>query len=497
MLRHKGYAFKLTVFTLLAACCLSAVNKVLIPKYFYNADWATTSTFMDFYDMDRDSIDVLFLGSSHCVAAFSPVELYERYGIRSYNLGSEQQNLLLSYYWLQEALRFQKPQYVFLDTFMLFPYDAQSPLNTSEATMRKAVDFMRWSGVKAEAVHDICAIDTSQRQSSYFFPNVRFHTRWKALGEDDFSVASMGGHESLMGFYPLSFECHTEGFQPFCPNGQTECAQMVPVMREYLDKIVRLCEDRGIELVLTKSPTMFYSQENYRAVCEYAGENGLEYIDFNEESVYQGAGLDFAVDSCDTDHASVSGAMKISDYIGEWLLDKVSHGWEDEQWERRAQFYHHYMKDRELVSEKELCQYLRMLQDEKYSVWITVMGDASAVFGSEAAEELRGLGLTPELAEEYGQSYSAVIDSGKVLWEAAGGEALDHRGTVREGLVRYSVQSAGESCGNSCSVLINGGELALRQPGLNLVVYCNDSKRVIDRVCFRMEQGQITCSHTG
>lgn len=493
MLRHRGYVFKMVIFVILTAYCLSIVNNVLLPKYFYNVSWAPTSTYMDFYQMEKNSVDVLFLGSSHCVAAFSPIELYEKYGIRSYNLGCEQQNLLLSYYWLQEALRFQKPQYVFLDTFMLFPYDSQAALNTSEATTRKAMDFMRWSEVKARAVYDICAIDQSQKLSSYIFPNERFHTRWKMLTENDFSMAFMGEHESLMGFFPLDFTCNEDGFQPFGPEGQVEYAEMVPVMREYLDRIVRLCADRDIELVLTKSPSMFYSQEAYYAVCEYAGENDLEYIDFNEETIYHDAGLDFARDSCDTDHASISGAMKISDYIGEWLQGKVSCGWEDEQWERRAQYYQHYLKDKNLGKETDLCQYLQKLQDDNYSVFITVMGEAWDIFESGASEEFHKLGLRLELTAEDGESYYAVIDSRRVLEEAAGWESLASQGTVRDGLVKYSVLSSGVYSGNTCSILLDGGELALKQPGLNIVTYCNDAKQMVDRVCFCMEQGEIKC----
>lgn len=493
MLRHKGYLLKLAVFALIMLYFLSGINRLLLPKYFYNADWATTSTYMDFYHMERDTIDVLFLGSSHCTAAFSPVEIYEKYGIRSYNLGCEQQNLLLSYYWLQEALRFQDPKIVVLDTFMLFPYDTQAALNTSEATTRKAVDFMRWSEVKINAARDICSIDQGQELSSYFFPNIRFHTRWKWLTEDDFSVASMGEHESLMGFFPLRFVCDDDSYQPFCTDSRTDCAEMVPIMKEYLDKIVELCAEHDMELILTKTPTMFYSQEACNAVHRYADEKHLEYLDFNEETVYRDAGLEFARDSCDTDHVSVSGAMKISDYIGERLLDKVSHGWRDKQWEIRALYYGHCLKDENLGKETELCRYLQSLQDENYSVLIAVTGNASEIFRSVATEEFRGLGLKPEMAEEYGESYYAVIDSGKILAEEAGNEALGRQGTVRKGLVKYCILFGGANGGNTCSILLDGREAALGQPGLNIVVYCNDGKRLIDRVCFRMEQGEIKC----
>ena len=131
MLRHWKYVCRAVTFLLLLAVCLYGVNRVLLPKYYVTGDWPTTSTYLDFYNLEEDTVDVLFLGSSHAAAAFSPVELYETFGIRSYNLGCEQQNVLLSYYWLQEALRFQKPKVVFLDTFMLFPYDETAALNTS------------------------------------------------------------------------------------------------------------------------------------------------------------------------------------------------------------------------------------------------------------------------------------------------------------------------------------------------------------------------------
>ena len=94
------------------------INTMLRPKYTpKNSSWPT-SGYYQFYKMREHSVDVLFLGSSVTVNAFSPQEIYNKYGIRSYNLGSEQQSPICSYYWLKEALRFQKPQVVLLDTLI-------------------------------------------------------------------------------------------------------------------------------------------------------------------------------------------------------------------------------------------------------------------------------------------------------------------------------------------------------------------------------------------
>ena len=104
---HFGGIVKSIAFLLILSNVLLATNRVLMPKSIIaNNRWPTTSTYHQFYNMKHDSVDVLFLGSSVTVNAFSPQEIYNHFGIRSYNLGSEQQSIFLSYFWLKEALRF-------------------------------------------------------------------------------------------------------------------------------------------------------------------------------------------------------------------------------------------------------------------------------------------------------------------------------------------------------------------------------------------------------
>ncbi len=113
------------------------VNHIFVPKS-DEGDWALAQTYGGFYAMPSNSVDVVFLGSSYGAAAFSPKILEEDYGIRSYNLCCEQQSIFTSYYWLQEALRFQSPKVLILDPMLLFPWDEGSPINSPEPFTRAA-----------------------------------------------------------------------------------------------------------------------------------------------------------------------------------------------------------------------------------------------------------------------------------------------------------------------------------------------------------------------
>lgn len=68
-------------------------------------DWNNYDTVQGFYEEPEDTIEVIFLGTSSVVNSIMPMELYEDYGICAYNLGTEQQPIMASYYWLEEAYR--------------------------------------------------------------------------------------------------------------------------------------------------------------------------------------------------------------------------------------------------------------------------------------------------------------------------------------------------------------------------------------------------------
>lgn len=479
---HKNFLIRAVVVGVVMILAFTAVNRLVIPKYYYNGDWPVTSTFLDFYNLEKDSVDVLFLGSSHCTAAFSPVELYDKYKIKSYNLGSEQQNVLVSYYWLKEALRFQKPSYVFLDAFFLYPYGNEtSPLNSSEPTVRKAMDFMKWSPVKYQAIQAICREDESQDIYSYVFPNHRFHSRWRELSEDDFVLEQVKKHETLMGFSPLNFTYADENYQPFVEPEDPDFEEMVELMEDYLIKMVELCEKEGIELVLVKTPTEFYSMESWLATGRFAKRFDLEYIDFNEATTFQAAGLDFTQDTCDTDHVNLTGAIKVTDYIGDWLEGKVRKAESHPFWEKRVEYFQHYLHDQQLKETTDLLAYVNSIQEKEYTVLLATRGDSSNVITEAVARELEFCGFTAgDLLG--GGSYAAVMEAGEaVAWEAVYAP-VRLEGSVRNGLVPYILESSCDG-GRSC-ITIGNQEFLLDYEGITFVVLCNDKKAIVDKVSF-------------
>ena len=117
MKSHKRYIAKGLCFVLIVGLLVHGINIVLVPKFYVSNMWPTTSGLKGFYQMEENSIDVIFLGSSHSATTFIPQTVYDTNGITSYNLSCEQQSLLTSYYWLKEVYQYQSPKVVVLDIF--------------------------------------------------------------------------------------------------------------------------------------------------------------------------------------------------------------------------------------------------------------------------------------------------------------------------------------------------------------------------------------------
>ena len=93
---------------------------------------------------------------------------------------------------------------------------------------------------------------------------------------------------------------------------------------KYLDKMTALCEEKVIELLLIKAPSLYpYWYPEWEAqVEEYAAAHNLRYINFLE--LQEDTGIDYSTDTYDGGlHMNLSGAEKLSRYLGKMLTEEL------------------------------------------------------------------------------------------------------------------------------------------------------------------------------
>ena len=300
---------------------LWAMQRLLMPKYMATSrDGALIG---EYYHSGYDH-DVVFIGDCEVYENFSPITLWENYGISSYIRGSAQQTIWQSYYLLEETLRYETPKVVVFNVLAM-QYD--SPESTGSGAKREAynrmtLDGMRWSRSKWQAVQASMTEEERRWHSTYtyLFPLLRFHDRWSQLTKEDFTYflcrdpVSYNGYLMHTGVRPMTAQ-HAEP-KPinldFGPNSYA-----------YLDRIRQLCSEHGVQLVLIKAPSQspIWWPEWEAQISAYAETYRLPYVNFLPLS--EEIGLDWQRDTYDTGlHLNVSGAEKLSLYFGAMLQEQ-------------------------------------------------------------------------------------------------------------------------------------------------------------------------------
>lgn len=289
----------LCLFALLFQC----VSGVLRPR-------PTADSPALFYDEPRDSLDVLFFGSSHMLNGVSPVQLYEEYGIPSYNLGQNGQVLPVTYYSVMDALRVQKPKVVVVDAYKVVHdtlYDTKGYLHT-------ALDWMPLGPAKLRAVFDLLP---AGERAEFLADIIVYHSRWDSLKAEDFLPPDGGekGTQTLSGQY--------RPYDGWSVVPEEETAPPVEVQICYLEKIVRLCRDKGAEVLLVALPYSTPADDDLdrqavvNSVAAYAEDWGVPYVNL----MHRVDELDFRFeeDLADVYHLNEKGQRKVTAWLGEYL----------------------------------------------------------------------------------------------------------------------------------------------------------------------------------
>lgn len=346
----------ITVFIITAAALVGIMyllQLLVVPKYV--GAMRDGSLVEEYYSETKDH-DVVFIGDCEVYENFSPVTLWQEYGITSYIRGSAQQLIWQSYYLLEETLLYEKPGVV---VFNVLSMKYGEPQN--EAYNRLTLDGMRMSDIKLKAIEASMMEDESVL--TYVFPFFRYHSRWSELNEDDWKYMFGKGKISHNGYLlradvkPLK--------QPPIPMPLVDYT-LSDVCYNYLDRMTKLCGDNGIELILIKAPIIYphWYDEWDEQIAGYAEENDIRFINFLK--LMDEAGIDMSKDTYDSGlHLNVYGAEKLSRYFGNMLREE--YGLEDrrgdaqlsEIWAEKIDFY--YQDKAAQLAELEQYGYLKSL----------------------------------------------------------------------------------------------------------------------------------------
>lgn len=357
---------------------------------------ASQEKYHDFFREEGD-FDVLFLGSSHMMNAVYPMELWNDYGIVSYNMGGHASTLCVSYWVLQNALDYTTPKVVVIDAMGI---SNDYKVHDTFEYMHHTFDSFPLSINKIRAVYDLVeesepgAGDKLSRQMEILWDFTTYHNRWSELGQNDFLIDASpekGGEMRVAVATPAEIPTVS-------PDRKY---QGNDYGKQYLERIIQDCQSRGIQVLLTFIP--FPPDERRimeaNAIHDIAEAYGVEYINFLEEGT-----VNFLTDCFDAgSHLNTSGARKVTSYLGSVLRDRY-----DIPDQRENPLYAHWHQDHEEFMDYKLellqsqtlgYRYLMMLSDDDFS-FVLELDRWGRAHSEKYLALLKNMGIDPEQANE-------------------------------------------------------------------------------------------------
>lgn len=354
------------VFLLLIACVSYGLSRVVMNKdgNYYKHEFFNAST--DF--------DVLFIGPSRTHEGIDPIYLWENFGISSYNLASAGESIQVSYFVLKEALEHSNPKVIFVDASKIS--DEKHAINCGYGFVHESIDALPLNRNKLEAINYASQFFDGGQLA--FLSNLyAYHDRIDDLKEEDFNLKV----DYDKGAYLMTEVSKTAGPPVNLTDEVKELEGGDGV--SFYKKIIGLCKEKGIKCVLVDMPVdadhfSLKYQKHVNALMKLTEESGEETMNLASDPKL--VGIDFDHDFGDTVHLNFMGAAKVTEYIGNYLVNECAMTGHADDQEYSAAW------DADIAKWKE--QMIEMLSDKTEPV--------SYIFGTDPEETYCEVYMTDE-----------------------------------------------------------------------------------------------------
>ena len=290
-------ALKPVAFLLVLVCLLIGTSYFVAPKEYENVyDIQLVNRKIDAVSQEKENtLDVLFTGDSEASNTFSPFQYWKEQGIASYNLGGSAQRLNDCYTVLEEVLKHQKPKVLVLEPNTLFRKNAVYNKEDSVLMMAEQI-----------------------------FPVLHHHNIYKSinLGVNLLGATKENAYaDQCKGYYARVKIRPYQGSDQYMKTNKRETA-IYPETMEYFEKIVQLCKENQVELIMVSSPSpKNWSDERHDVIQALCDNYGITYYDLNK--LDNALALDWTTDTLDRgDHLNINGSKKVNAYFGKILKEK-------------------------------------------------------------------------------------------------------------------------------------------------------------------------------
>ena len=268
---------------------------------------------INFYKEEKDSAEVVFIGSSNCFSFYSPLFAYNSYGIKTTNFSSSGMGMIAFKYAIEEVNKTQENAHIVIT---ITPMDEMS-----YSALHYLADYMPMSMNKLNLLKAYFSRgdESILNSAEYFFPLMRFHERWSELTLDDL-ILDDGTKGATSHEYYLTYSNDVNEYF----YSSEEKKEMPDNWKELMSELLDYCDENERDVTFLFPPRS-YEEDEYKelnSLIDDISSRNYEVLDLRKK--YDEIGLDLSYDFYDKRHTNVHGSFKYTDYVIRKIMEKYN-----------------------------------------------------------------------------------------------------------------------------------------------------------------------------
>ena len=323
-MNKKAITKRITAITLILITLLVFV--LLGQRLFFNVMSHEYVRLKGFYQEDKDSLDVILLGSSECFCDYSPAEAYRTSGIANYSYSFNYNPVTLWKYELTEITSRQNPKLLVVELNGAC-YGEKDLYNYGP--IRTFIDSIPLSRNKIDCANNFSNVLGEDGWLSVYFPILKYHE--SPFDHDPRSIIDpfLRGYPLMRGAYSHAFRFSDTDQEIIPSSGDDTIYPLDPVAAKAFTEFLDECDKSNIENILfVQFPHLIVNEwgnnrmDRYNELGAMAQARGYEYLDLND--YLDESKLLSTEDYSNSDHLNAQGQKKFSDWFIHHLVEKYS-----------------------------------------------------------------------------------------------------------------------------------------------------------------------------
>lgn len=264
-----------------------------------------------FYDEPKNSLDVMYYGSSSTYAFYNAPLAYNEFGFTTGIRASDGQPFNALKYLSMESLKYQNPKVSVFDVDSI----AYNATIVNEGDIRKVIDNMKMSKIRMDLTDELLDfyIDSDAEKLSYYLPFLYYHSSWKDLNSDKLYANKLFKGSILS---KLSVSVEPQEKQEWVVGD----AKLTDNEYKMINDLIKYINDSKINAIFVISKRRFSDEamQKFNTLTKLANQGNIKVINFNLLDDFD---VNYETDFYNRNHLNTSGSIRYTLYLANYLKE--------------------------------------------------------------------------------------------------------------------------------------------------------------------------------